>query len=164
MADTSYTVFSPEDSELLQDQDAAQSILRSHLAQRLVYGKQPKKIWKLIKSKWITHGFADNFNYSPFLGRTVGSLPSLFCGHRNELWPKQQQSNWPVSFESWLIINFHMHLSIFLLPSADGCRWGWGLREWRRHRMGGVWVPEWPSEGVQSPQSEYPPGAVMWEP
>ena len=33
MADTSYSVFSPEDSELLQDQDAAQSILSSHLAQ-----------------------------------------------------------------------------------------------------------------------------------
>ena len=34
MADTSYSVFSPEDSELFQDEDAAQQILMSHLAQR----------------------------------------------------------------------------------------------------------------------------------
>ena len=92
-----------------------------------MYGKQPKKFEnKLNQNELFT--VADNFNCSPFLGRKVGRLPCRFCGQRKELWPKEQQRNWAVSFQAWLIINFCMHFSIFLPPSAVGCRWGWGLK------------------------------------
>ena len=41
---------------------------------------------------------------------------------------------------------------------------GMRSKEWTQYTMGGAWVPELPSEGMQSPQSEYPPRDLMWEP
>ena len=159
MAGLQFHVISPVDSELPSDQDDVQSILRPLAAQCFAYGKYSIIIWKHNKSQllenylllltmWIVHE-----NPFPSLGCTAGRFFTLLCSHRTMSLPMEQERNWCVSFQTWPIITSHMHFSMFLpllLMDADGDE-VLGMEE---AQDGKLWVPDWPREGVQSPQCE----------